>query len=362
MIENDLKSIFVGDTNFQKSLAAIIQSEFSIVPEVQFINGIKSDFCLYDNDGNINSIIECKGDDIGVTEYVRGIGQIMQYEYFKRRNVLGNIRSDCRVFLAFPSSLIESCCFDITQFSYPDKIELLIINSENKSPITIDPSKKYGNTHRELNTIQISPYYFRDTRIAELYIVLKESVKQNIQYNQDYSRNNIGEILKQYDTINKNNHRNVFISLSAIGLIDSSNIPTIKGIEYSRMDFANFCATICFEYYKPFINTIFRCFDYLQRINNSYNIVNTANASISNIIRDFYGGKDIYYLTESENRYISSWLNSLRDDLGCIMFPKSKEYKEIIINYNPLYSKEYTVKYIKDHVKIKYLENYLNNY
>lgn len=362
MIEAQLKIAFIGDSYFHSQLTEITKSQFSIVPEVQFINGITADFAMYNNEGQIISIIECKGDDIGVTEYVRGIGQITQYEYFKRNNITGNINKDCRVFLSFPSSLMQDCSFDVSKFAYPQNTELLIVNTENKSPIVINPSKDYDKIQRELNTIQLSPYYFRDTRIAELYIVLLEAVKRyKIHNHKKISRVECGSILETYNTINKRNARNVFIALSSLGFIDSENIPTMKGLELARLDFSSFCSTVIFEYYKPFVNAVFRSFDIVQRQNDTYNLKSISNSEISQIIHNFYK-KDIYYLTESNGRYMSSWLNSLRDDVGCITFKPKQQTKEIIINYNPIYSKEYTTKFIKDNVKIDYLNNYLNDY
>jgi hypothetical protein len=363
MIEAQLKTTFIGDSFFHSQLEEITKSKFSIVPEVQFINGITADFALYNSEGQIISIVECKGDDIGVTEYVRGIGQITQYEYFKRNNINGNINKDCRVFLSFPSTLMQDSSFDISKFAYPVNTELLIVNSENKSPILINPSKEYNKIQRELNTLQLSPYYFRDTRIAELYIVLLEIVKRYKIYNhKKINRIDCGGILAKYNTVNKGNARNVFIALSSLGFIDSENVPTMKGLELVRYDFANFCSTIIFEYYKPLINAIFRGFDFIQKQKDTYNLKNISNIEIANIIRGFYSDKDIYYLTESNGRYISSWLNSLRDDVGCINFRPKQQTKEIIINYNPLYSKEYTTKFIRENVIIDYLNNYLSEY
>lgn len=362
MIEAQLKTVFLGDTYFQTQLAEITKSRFSIVPEVQFINGITADFAMYDNNGQIISIVECKGDDVGVTEYVRGIGQITQYEYFKRNNITGNINKDCRVFLSFPSSLMQDCSFDVSKFAYPQNTELLIVNTDNKSPIVINPNAEYGKIQRELNTVQLSPYYFRDVRIAELYIILLETVKMyKIHNHRKMSRIECGSILAKYNTINKGNARNVFISLSSLGFIDSENIPTIKGLEVARLDFAHFCSTIIFEYYKPFVNEIFRSFDFVQKQNDTYNLKSISNGEISQIIHSFYN-KDIYYLTESNGRYMSSWLNSLRDDVGCISFKSKQKTKEIIINYNPIYSKEYTTKFIKENIQIDYLNRYLNDY
>jgi len=178
MIENDLKQVFIGNKFFNQELENLLGIDnLSIIPEVQFINGISADFCLY-KDNSIISIIECKGDNIGVTEYVRGIGQIMQYQYFKEKNISGNISKDCKVFLSFPNSIMYDCHFDITKFSYPLQTELLIINNDNYSPIRINPNIEYQNIQRQLNTLQISPYYFRDIRISEIYIILLEIVKR----------------------------------------------------------------------------------------------------------------------------------------------------------------------------------------
>lgn len=56
-------------------------THLNIIYEDRYINGIIADFTLvYDN--KIHSIIEVKAGDIGVTDYVRGIGQVLQYEYF----------------------------------------------------------------------------------------------------------------------------------------------------------------------------------------------------------------------------------------------------------------------------------------
>ena len=50
-----------------------------------YLNGIRADFTLI-ADNEIWSIIECKAGSIGVNDYVRGIGQLLQYEYFKDIN------------------------------------------------------------------------------------------------------------------------------------------------------------------------------------------------------------------------------------------------------------------------------------
>jgi len=362
MIESQLKQVFIGNLDFKLQLESFLDiKDISVVPEVQFINGISADFCLFDNNNSIISIIECKGADIGVTEYVRGIGQILQYQHFKEQNIGYNISKKCKIFLSFPNTMMHDNSFDITKFSYPDESELLIVNSQNYSPIIINPNVEYKKIKKELNTIQISPYYFRDIRISAMYIILLEILKHyKVRKYPTISRTDVGQILLKYNTTNKNNARNVFISLSSLGLIDVNNFPTIKGVEFSKLDFANFASNIAFEYYKPFINEIFRAFDTLQCKTDKYHIQSTTNDEISTIIKNFHA-KDVYYLTESKNRYISSWLNSLRDDLGCIDFLPNKFNKEIKIKYNPLYSEMHTIQQIRQQ-KILFLENYLNNY
>ncbi|GHP70140.1 hypothetical protein JP0048_01200 [Helicobacter pylori] len=42
---------------------------------------LQPDFTLFERN-KVRAIIECKGGAIGVSDHVRGIGQIFQYEYF----------------------------------------------------------------------------------------------------------------------------------------------------------------------------------------------------------------------------------------------------------------------------------------
>ena len=48
--------------------------------------------------------------------------------------------------------------------------------------------------------------------------------------------------------------------------------------------------------------------------------------------------------------------------LDVFLLNQNKKTKEIIINYNPIYSKEYTTKFIKENIQIDYLNRYLNDY
>ena len=54
---------------------------------------------------------------------------------------------------------------------------------------------------------------------------------------------------------------------------------------------------------------------------------------MSSIIRKKYKGRDVLYLTQSNGRYISSWMNILRDDFGIVGF--EARCNDRTLNYNP---------------------------
>ncbi|WQT44185.1 hypothetical protein KVC87_07370 [Helicobacter pylori] len=74
------------------------------------MNGITADFTLFEGN-KVRAIIECKGGAIGVSEYVRGIGQIFQYEYFFENHLSLKNYGFCQNFnsvLVFPESVLIS--------------------------------------------------------------------------------------------------------------------------------------------------------------------------------------------------------------------------------------------------------------
>ena len=76
----------------------------------------------------------------------------------------------------------------------------------------------------------------------------------------------------------------------------------------------------------PYVNEIFECFD-------NKNTIELSNPDISKLIYEKYNKRDVLFLTQSKDRYISSWLSILRDDYGCIEFkPRNKKRT---IKYNP---------------------------
>ncbi len=83
-LERDFQDLIANNTNIQKDICSILEidhKDFKLLKEDTYINGITADFTLFEKN-KVRAIIECKGGSIGVSEYVRGIGQIFQYEYF----------------------------------------------------------------------------------------------------------------------------------------------------------------------------------------------------------------------------------------------------------------------------------------
>ena len=64
-----------------------VSGDVEFIHEDEYINGIVADFSIIVNN-KIKAIMECKGGHIGVTDYVRGIGQVFQSEYFDEKDIL----------------------------------------------------------------------------------------------------------------------------------------------------------------------------------------------------------------------------------------------------------------------------------
>ncbi|GAA8945252.1 hypothetical protein Kyoto169A_04760 [Helicobacter pylori] len=83
-LEKDFQDLIASNNNIQKDICSVLEmdyKDFKLLREDAYINGITADFTLFERN-KVRAIIECKGGAIGVSEHVRGIGQIFQYEYF----------------------------------------------------------------------------------------------------------------------------------------------------------------------------------------------------------------------------------------------------------------------------------------
>lgn len=142
--------------------------------EIEFVNGITADFIISNTETNeMQAIIECKRADIGVTEYVRGVGQLFQYEHFQKKGIRPKNLSQIsyndrenRNVLVIPSSFIANTNLNIGLFCYPETAKILEVHVNNNRvrEISKDELTKLADaTVESLKTI--SQYYVRDNRL-----------------------------------------------------------------------------------------------------------------------------------------------------------------------------------------------------
>lgn len=328
--------------------------KLNLIHEDKYINGITTDFTLvYDN--KIHALIEVKAGDIGVTDYVRGIGQVLQYEYFYENNI--SLKSyvfgeNFSSILLIPSSIFKNKNFNIALFKYPKTTRIIEINDKNKAVREI--SKKELNELRKIeknNLASISQYYVRDTRLFEIYMLLRYLCFLEFKGVKAVNRKEIELEMKKTNSINNRNWRNAWISLSCFGFINSNNMPTKAGIKFGMMSVHEFLVMMYQSYIKPYSDILM---DYF--VKNPNNLKNSLQ-KIKQDFLDVYGGKEILFFTQSGTRYLSSWLNILRDDFGFIDFASRNNNR--IMNFNPLIlNDEFLLKEIQKYSKAN---QYINN-
>lgn len=335
MAEKEFQNKIKNNISIQKSIFDLLNlsSNCVLIDEVEFINGITSDFIICDND-IIKAIIECKRADIGVTEYVRGVGQLYQYEYFQDENIspkkYKNLTYNKNInnnILIIPSDFIKNTNLNIGKFRYPNNSMIFEVHTKNNivRRITDDELEKLKKVE-DNNLVTISQYYIRDNRIFECYILfqlLGILNRLNIKLNRNEIEN---KILRKVNVINNKNWRNAFITLSSLGFIGASNKIQNKEMNFLNYNIFEFIDMIYKDYLYPFVDLIM---DILLNQSDKNGIIDINNQELSLFIRSNFKGKDILFLTESNGRYISSWLNILRDDIGCIDFEKRNSIRKI---------------------------------
>lgn len=329
--EDEVQDIVRTDNTVQSGIRSILgieeTSECIFIHEDPYINGITADFSLI-VDGKIKALIECKSGRINVTDYVRGIGQLLQYEFFCEEKIPHRsmeYEEDFSTLYLFPSSVLRINSFNVGLFKYPNSLKIVELNDKNNVVREISKSELNKIRQEDDNLMAISPYYFRDNRLFEYYILLNHLlIKKSMGY-EECDRKKIEEELQKIKTINNNNWRNTFITVSTLGLIDKKNLPTVAGSRLAVLEYDEFAYEMYKAYLKPYVDEIYNVFEGEQVV--------ISNKELCDKIRKNYNGKDIMYLTQSDGRYISSWLNIMRDDYGMIEFrPKSAERK---IMYKP---------------------------
>lgn len=358
--EKHIHDLILKNDDIKKDLLSLLRleedlSKLQLIHEDKYLNGIYADFTLVYND-KIRAIIECKSGDIGVTDYVRGIGQVLQYEYFNEHCISNKgwqYDSSFNSILLIPSSVFKNKTFNIGRFKYPNSNLLFELNEVSNivRHISKEELLKLSLVNEE-NLTSISQYYVRDNRFFEIYALLKYITVLKLKGARRINRLEIELQLKQTKAINNGNWRNAWITASSFRLIDSNNLPVSKAVKMIDMAFEDFLVLIYKSYIKPYVDLLISYFKEDPR---------NLNKSLSEInldLRKQFSNRDILYLTQSKTRYLSSWLNLMRDDFGCIDFaPKSKErtfiYDPSVLNESALRTK------IKTHsIDYRFLNNF----
>lgn len=350
--EKDLQNEIANNQSLQRDICGLLDMDFyqtRFHKETKFINGITADFTLFERD-KIKALMECKGGAINVTDYVRGIGQIFQYEYFAEKGL--SVRDyefyplcEFSSVYIFPDSVLRNNEFNIGLFKYPQTKKILEVNSHSLAVRLIDENELLRLEESRLNNLTIiSQYYIRDNRLFELYFLLQVLMLLKIKKKKVHRFTLHGEngFLRKTNTINNANWRNAFISLSSLGFIDRDNYPTQIGLTYANKPFYEFAYMLFTSYLRPFYEAIFAVLPHN---------LNESNQVLCTKLREHFNCKnDVLFLTQSNGRYISSWLNIARDDFGIIDFtPRSNERK---ILFNPCVSSEMAFKeHIAKHSK-----------
>lgn len=271
MKEAKLQNLIRQKEEIQDNLKTILAiKDIQLIPEDTYINGITADFSVL-SQKQIRAIIECKGSDIGVNEYVRGIGQILQYSYFHEENISPKgftYASKFNVVLLFPSSVIKNNSFNIGRFKYPHDTIIIEINEQSEVVRKIDEKELAKlKEAQENNLVTISQYYVRDNRIFEIYLLLKYvsflKMKGKKQCDRKKAEDNF---LKKLEVPNNGNWRNAFISLASLGFIDNDNLPTASGNRFAFMEFEEFAFELFEGYLKPYFEEVYKCFGTKQNI------------------------------------------------------------------------------------------------
>ncbi len=330
--ENAVHDLIRKNEGIQKDIFSILEIpekfEKRLIHEDTYLNGIRADFTLIANN-EVWSIIECKAGDIGVNDYVRGIGQLLQYEYFKETNFENGYKynKNFKTTYIFPSSIIKNKNINIGRFKYPESTIIIELNDNNFIPRIIPKEELHKISKAEENNLAtISNYYVRDNRVFEIYMLLKilmfkEIKGEGISSRSEFEKN----VLRKLETPNNRNWRNAFITLSSLGFILSNNYLSESGKRMALLNYNEFLIKIYNDYLKPYCDLLMNLFEKESNLN-------LKNTDICEKIRSQFDGKDVLFLSESNGRYISSWLNILRDDFGCLSFlPRNKNRK---LNYN----------------------------
>ena len=330
MDEKSLHKIILQNKEIQADIVELSgfnqNSGFEFISEFRLQNNMIVDFAVKSGKELI-MLIELKGSNIGTNDFVRGIGQLHQYINLPKSkdNFSGFVVSEnFKAVLIIPNSVFTNKIL-ASDFHFPLGGLVYEINEKNYALRKIDHSIADNLLAGNRDIKLISSYYFRDNRLFELYILLCHlDIISTIQLDRISRKKVEDNFLDRLSVINNGNWRNAFITLSSLGFIDKDNKTTRIGMELSRLSYEEFCFEIYSNYIEEYVVEIFNALNFDEK-----EIVSINNTELKiKIVEN--NESEVKFLTESNSRYISSWLSILRDDFGCIFFKTRNSERKLI--------------------------------
>ena len=351
LTEPDVTNFICNNIDDIMSAHTSFNGPYVLIKEFRLSNGIKADIAVLDySKTKILALIESKPEKLGIHAFMTAVGQTSQYQHHIK-NELHYISSNsgvsfddnCIVFIATGVNAVTD--IDCSKIKTDHGVKLLLIDSSTATTSSYDLnnpkdiSRLSSRYSGGINFISICPYYFRDNRLSELYLALKicylcgfESRLGKLD-----RKKQLESLFISASPINPGNARNLFITLSKLGFIDIENRLTPTGYYLMNLSYSQFVEEMSFNYFYPYISNIMNALiTFASKSGDSLDAINITNEELKQEINENQGGFTVQFLTDSGTRYISHWLNVLRDDLGAISFQSNKVKRPIKVNYIPL--------------------------
>jgi len=307
------------------------QGAFKSKGEFRLSNGIQVDLAALDSSNRVVGLFEAKG-SVGINDLVKGIGQVFQYQNHVDKKLEYDYAPKAKSFLVIPIDVYRR--LDFRKFKFPKGTGIILVDPKQNTFLLLGKKKIKQGMMKNIKII--SPYYVRDNRLGEIYLGLKtiETLSPRVKT----GKLKMAEVKEQLKKIikNKGNARNIGITLRGLGFIDRENRLTAEGQRHLRMTYEDFCKKLALNQLAPFLNLIMIALVEiaLEKGNNLNKIILDNLEELRQKIISHYG-QNVLYVTDSKTRYISSWMNILKEDLGAVSFKPGSYSQGIKINYFP---------------------------
>ena len=128
--EKYLQSLVLNDKNIHKYIIDNLGLKYDGSEKFEkgkkYLNNLIPDFKITKNN-EIIALVECKGANINVTDYVRGLGQLAQYESFWKKNIkekeTETYSQNFKTIYLYPSEVIKNNDFKKEDFLFPESTD-----------------------------------------------------------------------------------------------------------------------------------------------------------------------------------------------------------------------------------------------